>query len=384
MIRKISNIIYISVLAVVLFACGDDSTIEEQGSGTITARVMASNAYPALEEKVVLKVALNDGQDIQSVVWTMEGQTLGEEPELEYTFTKEGSYNISVRVTDKTGNVAAALQKLQVSGKSLRYALQHFDPAKVWIMGHRGNSSNPNIPENSIAGIESCIELGGAVDIVEVDPRMTKDGVIVLMHDETIDRTTTGKGKVKDLTYEQLQSYRLKLADGTVTNHTVPSLYDALVAGRGKIFFDLDFLNKVSPKELYDVVKSCGMLDRVFFYTSNNRDVLQNILDYSPAPIPYPQCENEEHADFLSQQPGVMFAQISLSKTLNGGLSTAISSKGLFVSTYMLDMNGYTYDTQMTQGNYTGVDLILSKGINLIQTDHPQLLDTYLKQRGKR
>lgn len=111
---------------------------------------------------------------------------------------------------------------------------------------------------------------------------------------------------------------------------------------------------------------------------------MQNILDYSPAPIPYPQCENEEHADFLSQQPGVMFAQISLSKTLNGGLSTAISSKGLFVSTNMLDMNGYTYDTQMTQGNYTGVDLILSKGINLIQTDHPQLLDTYLKQRGKR
>lgn len=35
------------------------------------------------------------------------------------------------------------------------------------------------------------------------------------------------------------------------------------------------------------------------------------------------------------------------------GLSTAISSKGLFVSTNMLDMNGYTYDTQMTQGNYT-------------------------------
>lgn len=46
MIRKISNIIYISVLAVVLFACGDDSTIEEQGSGTITARVMANTPTP--------------------------------------------------------------------------------------------------------------------------------------------------------------------------------------------------------------------------------------------------------------------------------------------------------------------------------------------------
>lgn len=382
--KKITNIICIFLSAVVLFSCGDDNTNNEQGEGTIAAKIIASNAYPALEENVILKVNISGGTDIKSVVWTMEGQTLGEESELKYVFKKEGIYNVSVRVTDNAGNVAAALQKLQVEGKSLRYALQNFDPAKVWIMGHRGNSSDPNIPENSIAGIESCIALNGAVDIVEVDPRMTKDGIIVLMHDETIDRTTTGTGKVKDLTYEQIQSYRLKLADGTITNHTVPSLYDALVAGRGKIFFDLDFLNKVSPKELYDVVKSCGMLDRVFFYTSNNRDVLQNILNYSPAPIPYPQCEDEEHADFLSQQPGVIFTQISLSKTLNGGLPAAISSKGLFVSINMLDMNGYTYDTQMTQGNYTGVDLILSKGISMIQTDHPQLLDAYLKQKGKR
>lgn len=381
--KRITNLIYISILAVALFSCGDDK-VEEQEGGAAVARIMASNAYPALEEKVLLKVNLGDGQNIHSVVWTMEGETLGEEPELEYTFKKEGNYNISVRVTDNVGNVAAAIQRLQVSGKSLRYALQSFDPDKVWIMGHRGNSSNPNIPENSIAGIESCIALGGAVDIVEVDPRMTKDGVIVLMHDETIDRTTTGKGKVKDLTYEQLQSYRLKLADGTVTNHTVPSLYDALVAGRGKIFFDLDFMNKVSPKELYDVVKSCGMLERVFFYTSTNRDVLQNILTYSPVPIPYPQCGDEADADFLSQQSGVEFTQISLSKTLNSELAGAISSKGLLVSTNMLDMNGYTYDTQMAQGNYAGVDLILAKGINLIQTDHPQLLDAYLKQKGKR
>ena len=105
----------------------------------------------------------------------------------------------------------------------------------------------------------------------------------------------------------------------------------------------------------------------------------EDFLDYTPTAV-----VDEEHADFLSQQPGVIFTQISLSKTLNGGLPAAISSKGLFVSTNMLDMNGYTYDTQMTQGNYTGVDLILLKGISMIQTDHPQLLDAYLKQKGKR
>ena len=155
--------------------------IEEQGSGTITARVMASNAYPALEEKVVLKVALNDGQDIQSVVWTMEGQTLGEEPELEYTFTKEGSYNISVRVTDKTGNVAAALQKLQVSGKSLRYALQHFDPVVVLSMVSscintitpsfvmRGSTSTiSTAPPNSIQLSIPAIEFSGIFGLEEL------------------------------------------------------------------------------------------------------------------------------------------------------------------------------------------------------------------------
>lgn len=226
----------------VLFSCGDDNTNNEQGEGTIAAKIIASNAYPALEENVILKVNISGGTDIKSVVWTMEGQTLGEESELKYVFKKEGIYNVSVRVTDNAGNVAGCFAEV-TSGRERACVMLYrtLTRLKFGSWDHRGNSSDPNIPENSIAGIESCIALNGAVDIVEVDPRMTKDGIIVLMHDETIDRTTTGTGKVKDLTYEQIQSYRLKLADGTITNHTVPSLYDALVAGRGKIFFDLTF-----------------------------------------------------------------------------------------------------------------------------------------------
>ena len=112
--KKITNIICIFLSAVVLFSCGDDNTNNEQGEGTIAAKIIASNAYPALEENVILKVNISGGTDIKSVVWTMEGQTLGEESELKYVFKKEGIYNVSVRVTDNAGNVAAALQKLQV------------------------------------------------------------------------------------------------------------------------------------------------------------------------------------------------------------------------------------------------------------------------------
>ena len=77
MIRKISNIIYISVLAVVYLLVGMIVRLKNRGVERLLLEVMASNAYPALEEKVVLKVALNDGQDIQSVVWTMEGADIG-------------------------------------------------------------------------------------------------------------------------------------------------------------------------------------------------------------------------------------------------------------------------------------------------------------------
>ena len=57
--KKITNIICIFLSAVVLFSCGDDNTNNEQGEGTIAAKIIASNAYPALEENVILKVNIS-------------------------------------------------------------------------------------------------------------------------------------------------------------------------------------------------------------------------------------------------------------------------------------------------------------------------------------
>ena len=53
--KKITNIICIFLSAVVLFSCGDDNTNNEQGEGTIAAKIIASNAYPALEENVIFE-----------------------------------------------------------------------------------------------------------------------------------------------------------------------------------------------------------------------------------------------------------------------------------------------------------------------------------------
>ena len=80
------------------------------------------------------------------------------------------------------------------------------------VVAHRGDWKNA--PENSIQAIQNCILMG--VDMVEIDVRKTKDGHLILMHDGTIDRTTTGTGKVSSMTLEVLKSLLLKDKNGKV------------------------------------------------------------------------------------------------------------------------------------------------------------------------
>lgn len=110
--KKITNIICIFLSAVVLFSCGDDNTNNEQGEGTIGRKNNSRAMLIRRWKRTSLKVNISGGTDIKSVVWTMEGQTLGEESELKYVFKKEGIYNVSVRVTDNAGNVAGCFAEV--------------------------------------------------------------------------------------------------------------------------------------------------------------------------------------------------------------------------------------------------------------------------------
>jgi glycerophosphoryl diester phosphodiesterase len=105
------------------------------------------------------------------------------------------------------------------------------------ISGHRGGAA-AGFPENCIATFENTLRHTPA--FLEVDPRLTKDNVIVLMHDATLDRTTTGTGKVSDHTWAQLQELQLKDPQGNVTAHRIPTLDEALRWSRGKTILNLD------------------------------------------------------------------------------------------------------------------------------------------------
>lgn len=110
---------------------------------------------------------------------------------------------------------------------------QYTGSNKPLISGHRGG-----YPENAIETFEYVLKNTPA--FFEIDPRLTKDSVIVLLHDSTLDRTTTGKGRLADYTWEEVKQFRLKDKDGNVTPCRIPTLQEAIDWARGKTVLNLD------------------------------------------------------------------------------------------------------------------------------------------------
>src|SRR5690606_13560277 len=103
--------------------------------------------------------------------------------------------------------------------------LTYEDNSYPLISAHRGGPSE-GYPENAIATFAQVAKSMPA--IIECDISMTKDSVLVLMHDETLNRTTNGNGKLAKFTWEELQVLRLKDTNGKVTKYNIPTLEQTL------------------------------------------------------------------------------------------------------------------------------------------------------------
>ncbi|MEX2187098.1 MAG: glycerophosphodiester phosphodiesterase family protein [Pirellulales bacterium] len=111
-------------------------------------------------------------------------------------------------------------------------------PHRVEIISHRGNSCCA--PENTLAAIDAAFNAGASH--MEIDVRLTADGVAVLMHDDALDRTTNGTGNVASMTLAQLKQVDAGSWFGPdFAGTTVPTLAEALqtAAGRGRLLLDV-------------------------------------------------------------------------------------------------------------------------------------------------
>jgi glycerophosphoryl diester phosphodiesterase len=117
--------------------------------------------------------------------------------------------------------------------------LFHYDKQPLpLVSAHRGGGAMAGFPENCIPTFEHTLQHGYAM--LEIDPRYTKDGQIVVIHDDTLDRTTTGKGRVKDFSLAELKQLKLKDAAGKVTDFEIPTLDEVLEWAREKTIVVLD------------------------------------------------------------------------------------------------------------------------------------------------
>lgn len=141
---------------------------------------------------------------------------------------------------------------------SIRQMLLNPSSQQVLVVAHRGDWRYA--PENSLAAIENAIKMG--VDIVELDVAKTKDGKLVLMHDNKIDRTTTGKGYVSEWMLDSLKTLRLRNGCSIRTKHAVPTLEEALLLAKGRIMVNLDKSYSIFD-EVYAVLEKTGTTNQV-------------------------------------------------------------------------------------------------------------------------
>ncbi len=123
------------------------------------------------------------------------------------------------------------------------------------VSAHRGGPA-PGYPENAIETFERTLSQVPA--LIETDVRETSDGVLVLLHDETVDRTTNGTGAIAQMTFAEARTLRLVDGEGQLTEFQIPTLTEALQAMRGRTILQLDVKRGVGLRKVVRAVTAAN------------------------------------------------------------------------------------------------------------------------------
>ncbi len=139
------------------------------------------------------------------------------------------------------------------SAEALQAALRWSPDAEPLVSAHRGGPMK-GFPENCLETFEHILSY--APCLIECDVRKSSDGVLVMMHDETLNRTTTGTGPVANYTLAELKALRLKDDRGKVTKFRIPTLAETLEWARDKAILAIDTKNDVTPEAIVSAIKT--------------------------------------------------------------------------------------------------------------------------------
>ena len=153
---------------------------------------------------------------------------------------------------------------------------------KVWA--HRG--SNVKAPENTLLAFEEAIK--DEADGIELDVQLTSDDVLVICHDEKIDRTSTGKGWLKDYTFSELRDMNFNVQYPDLGEQKIPTLEEVFqLIKPTNLTIDIELKTSVIyydhlEEKVMDLVKKYDLEDRVN-YSSFNHYTCVHLLELDPS-----------------------------------------------------------------------------------------------------
>lgn len=281
----------------------------------------------------------------------------------------------------------------QYANRAEMIAAQIHNPNSKYVVVacHRGDWRN--YPENSIPAIESIIRMGA--DIMELDLKLTKDSVLVLSHDWTIDRCTTGKGRVSDYTLDELKQFRLRRAHGVATDSLhICTLREALECCKDRICVNVD-----QGYEYYDMVlaitEELGVTDQVLIKGKHSVATVAEKMashEHNMMYMPIIDIQKEQGQKLFQEYMDTKTVPLAYEvcwKKLTPEVSDCFkkiveSGSKLWVNTIWGSLCGYLDDDKALDcGDPAEVyDQVIALGASMIQTDRPEQLITYLRKKG--
>jgi glycerophosphoryl diester phosphodiesterase len=234
----------------------------------------------------------------------------------------------------------------------------------VVVISHRGEHLHH--PENTMPAFEEAVRVGA--DYFELDVRTTSDGKLVLMHDGTVDRTTNGHGDVAKMTFDEIRALDAgSKKDVSFAGTKVPTFDEALDYARGKINIYVD-VKYVAPKELVDHIVAHGMADRVVIYSGR---ISKDIQDLNPNLKIMPEARTPEFAQKLIDDLHVKVLAFDAGDFKAEAIAAA-KKAGVLI---YVDRLGQADNAAAWQD-------AIDQGADGIQTDHPEELVKYLREKG--
>ena len=265
-----------------------------------------------------------------------------------------------------------------------------YEEGKVSVISHRGDWRNT--PENSIRAIQNCIDLG--VNMVEIDIKKTKDNELILLHDKTLDRTTTGKGLPQDYTLAEIKQMRLRNGAGVATSHQIPTLEEAMIVAKGKIWVNIDkgydYCDLVEK-----VIEKTGTTQQVLIkaglpyqkVVAENKAVLDKLFFMPIIDMANPDAMTMVEEYIKNMQPKafeVCFTQID--QALQNVLDRIQKSGSkVWINTLWPSLCAGLNDDRAVEENQQDSiwGKVIEMGASFIQTDRPKELVNYLRNQGK-